>query len=98
VNVRFHPGALLEYEDAVSYYERRQVDLGKRFILMVEAALDSIREAPMRWPILEQDVRRHLIKVFPYAVLYTSEGDHILVLAIMHCHGEPGYWRARLAT
>jgi hypothetical protein len=61
VNVRFHPGAHLEYEDAVSYYERRQIDLGKRFILMVEAALDSIREAPMRWPILEQDVRRHLI-------------------------------------
>jgi hypothetical protein len=37
VNVRFHPGALLEYEDGVSYYERLQVDLGKRFILMVEA-------------------------------------------------------------
>lgn len=98
MNIRFHPGALLEYEDAVSYYERRQSDLGKRFILMVEAALESVRDAPTRWPILEQDVRRHLVRVFPYAVLYTFESDYILVLAIMHCHREPGCWWARLAT
>jgi toxin ParE1/3/4 len=52
-------------------------------------------EAPERWVVLDQDVRRCLTKVFPYAVLYTIEQDCVLILAVMHCHREPGYWRRR---
>ena len=69
----FHPDALLEYEDAVSFYEDRQAGLGNRFILAVEHAFNTIREVPERWPFLEEDVRRRLTSVFPYAVLYTVE-------------------------
>ena len=36
-----------------------------------------------------------LSKVFPYAVLYSIEPDYILVVAVMHCRREPGYWRNR---
>lgn len=92
----FHPDALREYEDAVSYYEGRQAGLGERFILAIEDAFESIRLAPERWPVLEQDVRRRLTRVFPYAVLYSVEEDSILVLAIMHCRRKPGYWRKRV--
>ena len=51
---------------------------------------------PDRWRILEEDVRRCLVRVFPYAVLYTIETDYILILAVMHGKREPGYWRHRL--
>ena len=40
-----------------------------RDLWVVEAASQKIAEAPMRWPILEQDVRRCLTRVFPYAIL-----------------------------
>ena len=40
-----------------------------RNLWVVEAASQKIAEAPMRWPILEQDVRRCLTRVFPYAIL-----------------------------
>lgn len=33
--------------------------------------------------------------MFPYAVLYTIEVDYILLIAVMHCHREPGYWSRR---
>jgi plasmid stabilization system protein ParE len=67
-----------------------------RFIARVEAAIRQIAEAPDRWVVLEQDVRRCLTKVFPYAVLYTIEQDFVLIIAVMHCHREPGYWRRRI--
>ena len=96
MTLRFYPGALQEYQAAVEHYESRQVGLGARFIQAIEDALDSVRDAPDRWPVLEQDVRRRLVRVFPYALLYTVEADHVLILAVMHCHRRPGYWRSRV--
>jgi len=92
----FHPEALAEYEEAARYYAGCQAGLELRFVASVEAAVRRIADAPDRWVILEQDVRRCLTKVFPYAVLYTIEEDFVLVVAVMHCHRDPGYWRRRL--
>jgi toxin ParE1/3/4 len=91
----FHPEALAEYEEAARYYAECQEGLELRFIQSVEAAIGRIVEAPDRWAILSDDVRRCLTKVFPYAVLYTIENDFVLIIAVMHCHREPGYWRRR---
>ena len=93
--LEFHPEALAEFEYASKHYAEIQVGLGIRFVSTVESALQSILDAPETWPILEQDVRRRLVRVFPYVVLYSIESDHILVLAVMHCHQQPSYWRAR---
>jgi len=92
------PAPLLEYEAGVRQYEDARRGLGERFIQNVEAAIAGICESPRRWPILEQDIRRRLTRVFPFAVLYTVEADHILIPAIMHCHRRPGYWRSRLGA
>jgi plasmid stabilization system protein ParE len=93
----FHPAAFQEYFEAVRAYEERQPGLGSRFFRSVELALESICESPERWPFLEQDIRRKLTRVFPYAVLYSIEERYILIVAVMHCHREPGYWHARIA-
>jgi toxin ParE1/3/4 len=69
----FHPEAYREYADAVNAYEERQTGLGVRFVRNIELAIESICQAPDRWPILEQDSRRRLTHVFPYAILYTTE-------------------------
>lgn len=37
-----------------------------------------------------------LTRVFPYALLYVPLSDHVLIVAVMHCHQKPGYWRPRL--
>jgi plasmid stabilization system protein ParE len=91
----FHPEALAEYEAAASYYAHRHPGLELRFIEAVERAILQIRETPERWRILDGDVRRCLTRVFPYAVLYTIEPDCVLIVAVMHGHREPGYWRHR---
>jgi len=98
MKIEFHPEAFQEYEATISFYEGRQAGLGTRFFATVDAALDSILESSDRWPFLEADVRRRLVRVFPYAVLYTVEPKAIVVVAIMHCHQAPGYWRSRVAS
>jgi len=92
----FHPEALAEYEEAARHYSECREGLELRFIACVESAIQHVLEAPTRWRVFEDDVRRYLVRVFPYAVLYTVEPDFVLVVAVMHCHREPGYWRHRI--
>ena len=50
---------------------------------------------PGAWPVLEGDVRRSLVNRFPYGVLYSIEEERIYILAIMHLHRYPDYWKNR---
>lgn len=70
--------------------------LGDRFAAEVRSAIRRVVETPERWRVLEEDVRRCLVRVFPYSVLYTIEADFILIVAVMHGKRQPGYWRYRL--
>jgi plasmid stabilization system protein ParE len=92
----FHPEALEEYDEAALRYAERELALALRFIEAVEDAIRRMLEAPTRWRVIEADVRRCLTRVFPYGILYTIEPDFVLIVAVMHCSREPGYWKQRL--
>ena len=92
----FHPEALQEYIEAARHWATAQPGLELRYIDCVEDAICRIQESPERWRILEDDVHVCLTHVFPYAILYTMEPNYVLIIAVMHCHREPGYWRHRL--
>lgn len=92
----FHPEALDEYKEAAIYYAKHQHGLELRFIVAIENSIKQIIASPTRCKIMEYGIRRCITKVFPYAVLYTIEIDHILIIAITHTHREPGYWHHRI--
>ena len=96
MNYRFHPEALREFQAATIYFDGQQRGLGARFVSAVQVAIDHIITSPLSWRVLEDEVRRYLTKVFPYAVLYTVENDYVLIVAVMHCHREPRYWQHRI--
>ncbi len=91
----FHPEALAELKDAALDYASKQPGLELRFMASVEMALQRILERPTACAVLERDIRRCLTRIFPYAILHAMEGDSILILAVMHCHRRPGYWKQR---
>ena len=80
------------------FIESQQLGLGNRFVLAVQSAVDHIVAAPRTFRVMDGEVRRCLTKVFPYAILYTIEDGYILLVAVMHCHREPGYWHHRIAS
>ena len=83
-------------DEAVQFYKQRGRTLGKRLSHEVRTTIRKITATPERWRMLEDDVRRCLVRVFPYSVLYTIEDDYILIVAIAHGKRQPGYWRHRL--
>ena len=96
MRIEFHPEALAEFQDAAQYYADCQENLELRFIAAVETVLNRIRQNPEWARIFEDDIRRSLTHIFPYAVLYSIEPGYLLIIAVMHCNREPGYWRHRV--
>lgn len=94
----FHPDAALEFEEQVRYYRARGRVVGERFASEVRFSIRRILETLERWRVLEDDVRRCVVRVFPFSVLYTIEPDFILIVAVMHHKRQPGYWRYRLGS
>ncbi len=91
----FHPEALTEYAEAVQYYAEQRVEVAQSFIDAIEDAVYRIRESPTRYSVIDETIRRCMTRRFPYGILYTMEQDYILILAVMHCSREPGYWKSR---
>ncbi len=93
--VRFLRPAELELLDAVEYYELQATGLGSEFLDKVDAAIQDIRKAPDRWPIIKASIRRRLFHRFPYAVLYRIDPEEIIIQATMHLRRRPDYWLGR---
>jgi toxin ParE1/3/4 len=93
---RFHLEASAEYEESIRFYRQARPGLQKRFVASVEEAIGRILEHPERWRMIEPDIRRCLVKVFPFSVVYSVQGDTIFIIAVAHTRREPGYWKERV--
>jgi len=95
MNVAFHPDAEVEFNDAIEWYETREIGLGLDFATQVHAAVQRAIAFPSAWQAMDNEIRRTLVHRFPYGVLYVAEPNHLLIVAVMHLHRQPDYWRNR---
>ena len=94
--ITFHPDADAEVISAAGYYEEQQNDLGKRFLSSVEEGLARIRFNPLLFPSICGDVRRCLMRTFPFGILFRLTENNLTVVAVIHLKRKPGYWKNRI--
>ncbi len=94
--VTFHEEAEAELLEAARYYEDRVQGLGQALIEDVEQATAELFENPLSCPTVGAELRRRIIRRFPYSLLYVAETERIVVVAVAHQKRRPGYWKYRL--
>ncbi|HSW54742.1 MAG TPA: type II toxin-antitoxin system RelE/ParE family toxin [Ignavibacteriaceae bacterium] len=92
----FHPEAELEFLLAIDFYEDKESGLGRDFALEINSTVERILTYPDAWPVVEEDIRRSLVKRFPFGVLYSKLEEEIVIIAVMHLNREPEYWKTRI--
>jgi plasmid stabilization system protein ParE len=95
-SVEFHPAAQAELTSAAQFYERQTGGLGLDFLLTVQRTYERLVDIPRSGAPLGRRLRRVLVPKFPYGLLYRIEPARIYIVAVMHLHRRPGYWRSRL--
>jgi toxin ParE1/3/4 len=98
--LRVSEEAEAEAIEASRWYDARRPGLGDEFLTAVDEALERIESNPSlgsRPPgVSSDDVRRVVMRRFPYDVVYVDLPDRIQVLAIAHERRKPGYWIDRI--
>lgn len=84
-----------EFAEIVDYYNEQCSGLGYEFAAEVQRTFDRINYYPEAWALFSQRSRRCLVDRFPYAVLYQTRTDCILVGGIMHLKRNPSIWQDR---
>jgi toxin ParE1/3/4 len=64
------PAAAADVEDAWRWYEARREGLGDEFLKVAQATLESICAHPESAPVVHRDIRRKLLRRFPYGFFY----------------------------
>src|SRR5215207_894401 len=93
--VAVRPQAEAEATRAAQWYENESQGLGVAFLEVLEHALATLSENPERYPIVHRDVRRALLKRFPYGVFFRVRPGHIRVIAVIHLARDPLLWQRR---
>jgi toxin ParE1/3/4 len=93
--LRLDPAARDEYREAALHYLEVSPRIAAAFVGQIEAGIAQIRARPATWRVVKTDVRRYLVRQFPFGIYYTVEKDEIVIWAIMHLHRQPGYWQGR---
>jgi hypothetical protein len=70
MTIEYHPAGEQELQAIRDYYESRLPGLGREFIDEFERQVLRIAAAPERWTILQRDVRRALMKRFPFVIYF----------------------------
>ncbi len=89
------PEAAREIQEAFDWYEGRGEGLGLEFLRAADACLSGIRRNPSAFQPVHEQVRRALLRKFPYALFYLISGDTIVVVACFHVRRSPADWQRR---
>jgi plasmid stabilization system protein ParE len=89
------PEAQTDIREAARWYEDREAGLGLRFIHEIRTSLEHISQSPLRFPIVEEEVRRALLHKFPYSIYFVNESEAVAIIAVLHQHRRPGAWKSR---
>ena len=92
MQVRFTELAKLEFDEARSWYRAIRPELGRSFSQEVRTATQRITHMPLMYPLDRGDIRRCVLKHFPYTLRDAVLGDLALVVAVSHQHRAPDYW------
>ena len=79
-------------EDAFTgyvWYEAKATGLGEDFLQMFYTYTGEISKNPFLYPKVHGEIRRCLLRRFPYALYFRIEGNEITVLGLFHCARDP---------
>jgi len=86
------PEAERDLRDAYSWYESHSAGLGEEFLRSIDATFALIQRHPEAFPFIHRQVRRALIRRFPYGVFYVADPERTAILSVLHMRQDPAEW------
>ena len=92
MRIEYHPAVADELIEIRDFYESRSTGLGLDFVAEFEKQVLRIAKMPERWMVVRRDIRRSLMKRFPYVIFFRQIADDcIRVTVVKHERRHPSF-------
>jgi len=81
------PSAARDIADADAHYA--QFGKADAFLSAIDNVFEQLTSMPLMYPAVHGDVRRALLRRFPFSVFFIVEGSRVFVLAVHHQRRDP---------
>jgi plasmid stabilization system protein ParE len=78
-----------EMDESIAWFESERRGAGTEFACEIENLLPRIADTPEQFSKVRGDVRRAVLRRFPYTIHFLVESNRIVVLAIFHAKRNP---------
>ncbi len=90
------PEAEEDLSETFEWYEARRKGLGYDFLLHIDAGLRFIEKNPLAFPKRYKGTRHHIIKRFPYKIIYRIEDSKVIVLGVIYGGRDPKWIKKKI--
>lgn len=97
MKIRFLAEADAEFRESARYYEAKAQGLGIAFITEVHRATAIVASQPSIGSPVDDELglRKFVLRRFSYNLIYSIEGDGVVIIAVAHHKRRPFYWGRR---
>jgi plasmid stabilization system protein ParE len=78
-----------EFDDSIAWYEREREGWGQVFRATIEQYFQRIANDPECFPEVRGEVRRAVVRRFPFVIHFLIEKERIVILSVFHTSREP---------
>jgi plasmid stabilization system protein ParE len=96
MRIKLEPPASDELAEAAAYLAKDSLQAAESFMTEFTAAAQLLMQYPRIGAVLDDDVRRLLLRKFPHQLIFRVLADEIRIYAVAHLKRRPNYWTSRL--
>jgi plasmid stabilization system protein ParE len=78
--------------EAADWYDSQAPGRGDDFLRSLQHTIESVCRNPYQYQVLRGELRRAVLRKYPYLIIYAVSQDEVTVLRCVHARRDPRTW------
>lgn len=88
--------AEFDFDKSYEFYYDGSSKVAETFLDRINLCFENIKQNPNSFPIIHKDLRKYVVKKFPFVIYYRIIDTVIQVIAVFHTSRNPEIWNDRI--
>lgn len=88
--------AEVDFDKSYEFYFEDSPKVADTFFKQINLGFENIKQTPKSFPFTHKDVRKYVVKKFPFVIYYRIVDKTIQIIAIFHTSRNPEIWNERI--
>lgn len=88
--------AEVDFDKSYEFYNEDSPKVADTFFIRINLGFENIKQNPNSFPFAHKNLRKYVVKKFPFVIYYRIVDSVIQVIAIFHMSRNPEIWNERI--